>query len=49
MTDFMIIEFPDRFYAYDGEPRKSLAKFVDEQANQTTCDISLIDRYAQSG
>lgn len=45
MTDFMIIEFPDRFYVYDGEPRQSLAKFIADQANQTTCDISLVDRY----
>ena len=38
MTDFMAIEFPDRFYVHDGDPRQSLAQF-----NQTSCDVVIID------
>ena len=43
MTDFMSIEFPDRFYVYDGDPRRSLAQFVSSRANRTSCDVIVVD------
>ena len=43
MTDFMSIEFPDRFFVYDGDPRQSIAQFTSEHSNRTSCDVIIID------
>jgi len=43
MTDFMSIEFPDRFFVYDGEPRRSLTQFLATHGNKTSCDVIVVD------
>lgn len=44
MSDFMIIEFPDRFFAYTGDPAtESIPKFIRERGNTTECDVIFID------
>lgn len=43
MTDFMSIEFPDRFFVYDGDPRRSIERFAEERGNRTSCDVIVVD------
>ncbi len=43
MTDFMAIEFPDRFFVYTGDQQQKVLEFVDKYQNQTFCDITFID------
>jgi len=43
MTDFISIEFPDRFFVYDGDPRRSIAKFTSDHGNRTSCDVIFVD------
>lgn len=44
LTDFMIIEFPDRFFVYTGNPETvSILKFVGENGNKTSCDVVFVD------
>lgn len=44
MSDFMIIEFPDRFFIYPGDPAsESIPKFIQERENTTECDVIFID------
>jgi len=39
----MSIEFPDRFYVYDGDPRQSIAQFASQHGNRTSCDVIIVD------
>ena len=40
----MTIEFPDRFFVYDGDPRQSIAQFVSSsRGNRTSCDLVVVD------
>lgn len=39
----MSIEFPDRFFVYDGDPRRSITQFTLEHGNRTSCDVIIVD------